>query len=195
MGIDDLTFYRSKMDYFLRNDVYSYALTISPRSSPLINNKSLIIQSQILYITIKNVLSSYDCNYWLTFETYADYNDLHLHGFITFPSLQVLKEFRKGLREAFKMPKLKPKTKDSLTDVKPNGYDKESKERWSGYCVKEMRYSMENGFYPFYRINDAFKVSNRIAKPKAIREPIIIEDVPQFNLNDVKIDISSLDVL
>lgn len=184
IDITDLQYYREKFDYFMRKDIYSYSITISPKTSPLLKNKSLKQQSILLTNAIKSILGTYEINYCLTYEDYADRENLHLHGFITLPRLDDISKLKRELRTYFQMPPLKTRARDAFSKIDPCGYDMDSKNRWLGYCIKQMRYSIEQGWTPFFRIDDKFKISNTLRKPKLKKDKMItIEEVPQCFIN------------
>lgn len=137
------------------NQVFPYACTISPKSSPLLRNKPLSIQYGILAAYIKQTMPLYSNKYFFTFETYSDNVNLHIHGFVNFRTLEDIRKFKRENRQMFNIT-LKPKQKDCLTHVKLIGNDETLRQRWIGYCYKEMAWSIKSDIPPVYRWDDAY---------------------------------------
>lgn len=136
-------------------EVFPYACTISPKSSPLLKHKPLLTQYNILSTFIKQTIPLYSNKYFFSFETYKDNENIHCHGFVNFRTLTDIKKFKKDNRQSFNIS-LKPHERDCLTDVKLLGNDETARKRWIGYCYKEMSWSLKNDIPPIYRWDDAY---------------------------------------
>jgi len=173
----------AKLLRFESKNVYPYAVTLSPKSSPLLKNKSLKAQYDILHNYLCQTLSLYCNKYFFTFEIYSDNINMHCHGLMEFRTAMDIKKFRKDAREFFNI-KLKEREQDRLTHVKLLGNDEEARQRWIGYCLKEMKWSLINGHNPIFRWDDAYIKTIEHPKPnrKQIqltpREPIVRIMVP-----------------
>lgn len=160
--------------------VFPYAVTISPKSSPLLINKPLTTQYSILITYIKQTFPLYCNKYFFSFETYSDNVNIHCHGFVNFRTLQDIKKFRKDCRQSFNI-QLKPHSKDNLTHVKLIGNDETARKRWIGYCYKEMEWSVINDIPPIYRWDDGYV--KPIEYPKKNKIITSVADMSFININ------------
>jgi len=143
----------AKLLRFESKNVFPYAVTLSPKSSPLLKNKSLKAQYDIIHNYLCQTLSLYCNKYYFTFEIYSDNVNMHCHGLMQFRTANDIKKFRKDARQFFNI-KLKEREQDRLTHVKLLGNDEDARKRWLGYCLKELKWSLTNGHNPIYRWDD-----------------------------------------
>lgn len=169
-----------------KNSVFPYAVTISPKSSPHLQNKPLKTQYNLISTFIKQTMPLYSNKYYFTFETYADNINIHTHGFVNFRTLEDIRSFKKSNRQHFNIS-LKPRERDCLTDVKLLGNDEDARRRWIGYCYKEMYWSVKNDIPPIYRWDDLYV--SHITHPRKkkisksiIYEPIIIDSISRHSI-------------
>jgi len=167
------------------SNVFPHAVTISPKSSPILMSHSLPKQYQILINFLKQTLPQYSNKYFFSFETYSDLTNLHAHGFVNFRTLTDITHFKKQCKSFFYI-KVKPKARDKLTDVKLLGNDEDARRRWIAYCYKEMDWSIRNDIPPIYRWDDDYVQPIVILKPEKKKriECTLIQS--QFKLYDVK---------
>jgi len=177
-----LTPYIGRLLQWESSAVFPYAVTISPKSSPLLKKQPLLTQYSILSNYIKQTLPLYSNKYFFTFETYSDNENIHCHGFVNFRILQDIKKFRQDCRQSFNII-LEPHSKDILTHVKLVGNDPTARHRWIGYLYKEMEWSIQNYIPPIYRWDDAFvkPIEHPKKTKKTIVEPVPIAQYIQIN--------------
>lgn len=156
--IDRLLLFRE-----LKDNVYAF--TISPKSSPLLKNKSIKAQYVLLVNYLRNTLPLYGNKYISIFETYSDNINLHCHGMLCFRTLDDIVKFKRDARQHFNI-KLKERETDKLTHVKQLGYDLEARCRWIGYCYKELRWAIKNELMPIFRWDDEYIKPLEHPKPK-----------------------------
>lgn len=165
--------YIGKMLYFDDSSIYSYSFTVSPKSSPAIKDMTLKAQYNFMVNSLKDILSRYNINYYITFELYEDNFDMHCHGFLTFSRLVDIANIKRDIRAIYKMPKLKQGEKNILCHIKPIGYDEDQQKRWIGYCYKDLTFMCKNDFTPMYRILDGMKVSDTVSVKKTNKRIIL----------------------
>lgn len=162
-------YYISKLKHWTNDPMpFSYSITISPKSSPILKNKPLTTQYMLLSNILKGILSEFKINYFLTFETYVDGTDLHCHGFFTISKLTDLPKIKKEIRSKLNIS-LKEKgikKKDVCNYFRLMGADEDSIKRWTGYCYKEMNYMVNNNFSPIYRYDHTFNICSKVSIPK-----------------------------
>lgn len=163
--------YMSKLKYWTTEpNPFSYSITISPRSSPILKGKNLDTQYTLLSNILKGILSEFKINYFLTFETYSDGADMHAHGFFTISKLTDIPKIKRSIRNHLNIS-LKEKgikKKDVCNYFKLMGYDDDSHKRWTGYCYKEMNYMINNNYTPIYRYDSTFNICSTVSKPRPI---------------------------
>lgn len=153
--MDSINYYISHLCRWHTPSVFPYSFTLSPKSSPLMKGKSISQQYSILVAYLKQTLPLYSNKYFMTFETYTDNINLHVHGYMQFRTIDNIKKFRKDAREHFNI-KLKQREKDPLTHIKLIGNDEEQRKRWTGYLYKEMVWAIKNNLNPICRWDDEF---------------------------------------
>lgn len=176
-----LSFYIAKLLLFKDINSNVYAFTLSPKSSPILKNKPLKTQYDYLCNYLKHTLSLYGNKYISIFETYADNENLHCHGMISFRTLEDIKKFRKDARTHFNI-KLKERESDKLTHVKQLGFDTEARCRWIGYCYKELKWAIENNLNPIFRWDDLYIAHVEHPKPKTKKHTIDLFTPPIIQL-------------
>jgi len=175
-------------DHLLRwhtNKIFPYSFTISPKSSPLIRLKKPLEQYQFMVNFLRQTLSKYSNKYFVTFEMYADNENIHCHGFTQFRTIDNIRLFRKEVKQFYNLTTDKNKKVSPLTHVKSIGYDEDAQKRWIGYLSKEMEYMIKESFTPVYRWDDdsvepirsktKSKKTNNIFIPMSIIRPVAKE--------------------
>lgn len=159
--------FMSKLAHWTNENKFCYSYTISPKSSPKLKNKTLQFQYDFLSNSVKDILSKYDCNYYFVFEIYSDNENMHMHGFITFPTASSITSIKKEMKMLFGIKSEKGK-KDRLNLIKSMGHDQDLHQRWTGYCYKELIYGIKNGYKPIYRYNELYRTTNTVIAKKDI---------------------------
>lgn len=137
---------------------------------------SLKQQYEYMLNSLKDILSRYNINYYITFELYEDNHDIHCHGILTFSKLTDIPKIKKEIRQIYRMPKLKQGQKNVLCHLKAMGHDEDQQKRWIGYLYKDLNFMCKNDFTPIYRISSDIPICNEIIKPKQYCRRVLITD-------------------
>jgi len=166
--------YVSRLIEWNKPSVFPYALTISPKSSPLLKNKSIKAQYDIMTAFMRQTFPKYCNKYFTTFELYHCGEYIHAHGLINFSTLESIKVFKKEVKQFFNIQTKKGET-DKLNHVKLLGNDDEARKRWMGYMLAEMSYSVKLEFPPIFRWDDTY--FKPLALPKKTKSIFYIPDM------------------
>lgn len=150
-----LSFYINQLRRWEASSVFPYSFTLSPKSSPLLKNKSSHQQYSLIQSWLRQVLPLYSNKYFMTFETYSDNVNLHVHGFMQFRILDNITKFKRDAKQHFNI-KLQKREKDPLTHIKLIGNDFDQRKRWIGYIYKEMQWALKNHLNPIFRWDDLY---------------------------------------
>ena len=136
--------YMSLCNHF---DKYSYALTISPKSTAFTKCKKVSDQYRIFANLCKDVFDK--VQYIAFYELYKDGENLHMHAIIKFDSLNQFTETRKAIyfkvmgHHLEKRASYKPLIDMSrVTDLT----------KWSAYCIKDIEHTYKLGLLPTFKI-------------------------------------------
>lgn len=137
------------------SDYRSYAYTLSPKGIGLLSGKSRDNQYKVLKRIHNEVLSNFECSYFINIEVYpGDDNHLHCHGLIRFRSHSKKEEFKKLLKD--KLTMYRKGTYPNLIDCEfVNSF-----EHWSGYIMKDQERIVSFGYLPFVKIDYSFHILN-----------------------------------
>lgn len=128
-----------KFDNFIKCNNFLHAFTISPKSTPLMKNKNLKQQRDILITCIKVSICSLDIDYFVFFEIYSDNENIHCHGFLSSKYISHIETFKKNVRKhMWKGEKHDRRGKCPLIQTDQQGIDNESVKRWRNYCIKDI---------------------------------------------------------
>lgn len=175
-NIPMVPYYIQKKLFFDNSSIYSHSFTVSPRSSPLIQNKPLKTQYTLMKNALKDILGKYTSNYYITFEMYEDNLDIHCHGFLTVSSVSHIALIKKEIRSFYQFPKLQRGEYNSTVHTKPIGFDVDQQKRWVGYLYKDLEFMIKNDYLPMYRFTGGKITTTEISKPKPKQKTFIDED-------------------
>lgn len=147
------TYYADHLLRWHTNKLFSYSFTISPKSSPLIRQRKSLEQYQFMVNFLRQCLPKFSNKYFVTFEMYADNENLHCHGFTQFRIIDNIRLFKKEVKMFYNLNQDRNK-KAPVAHVKSIGYDEDAQKRWIGYISKEMEYMIKESFTPIYRWDD-----------------------------------------
>jgi hypothetical protein len=142
-----------KLDKFTFRNNKLYAVTISPKGTPLMNNKNITLQSKVLRTIFRDLEQKHNIKYMMFIELYKDLENIHVHGFIQIDTVAEVAKVKQFLFEKIKQRKRETKeTYKPLLDVQQQGIDNESVARWSKYITKDQKVNIEE-FPPIHNIN------------------------------------------
>jgi len=146
LNISPHLFYASKLSSFGN---YSYALTISPKGTPRMKNKTVKQQYEMLCHFLKTTFV--DCSYIFFFELYSCGEYIHCHGSIKIDRVAQVPKLKQSMYMYFMLTVLeKRKSYKPLIDL-----DKVNiKESWDKYCLKDLTVMLINNMAPTFKIVD-----------------------------------------
>jgi len=151
--LNDFDFFKAKAELFKNSLKNTYALTVSPQSTPLMKNKKPLQQVEILRRVVSEACDKFDASYLCYFEFYSNMTDIHLHGFLIVRLVKDIDEIKRHIRSALYRGNL-PKDRIRLQVPVKVTPQKEISYRtgWIDYCLKDCAFMIKNNIIPFYKI-------------------------------------------
>lgn len=149
----DLEFYKSKLQMFQHHSEETFALTISPKNTPLMKNKKPFEQQEIIRRLLFEAVDAVDASVVGFFEFYSNLTDIHLHGFLTIK--KVLKDvdyIKKHIRNALYRGKPPKDARLCAVPVQIKKQGRDMRAGWVEYCLKDAPFMIKNNFLPIYKI-------------------------------------------
>lgn len=148
----DLEFYKSKLQLFQNYDKETYALTISPQSTPLMKNKTPIQQEEVIKRILIEAIDAVDASVVGFFEFYSNMTDIHLHGFITVKKVKDIDYIKRHLRNILFRGKPPTDARRLAIPVQIKKQGRDMRAGWVEYCLKDAPFMIKNNMLPVYKI-------------------------------------------
>lgn len=148
----DLDFYKSKFQCFVDYKLETYALTISPKSTPLMKNKTPHQQEEILKRILFEAIDEVEASVVASFEFYTDMTDIHMHGFLTVKKVKDLDHIKRSIRNTLFRGKPPTDARRAAVPVQIKKQGRDMRVGWLDYCTKDAPFMIKNNFLPIYKI-------------------------------------------